>query len=38
MADFLDVSRDIFALNQAPDATADFERVFDAIAALKVVH
>jgi hypothetical protein len=38
MADFLDVARDIFALNQAPDAKAEFECVFDAIAALKVVH
>jgi len=38
MADFLDAARDIFALNEAPDAKADFERIFEAIAALKVVH
>ncbi len=38
MADFLDVARDNFALNKVADSKADFERVFQAIAALKVVH
>jgi hypothetical protein len=38
MCDFLDRARDIWALGRVSDANEDFERVFKAISALKVVH
>jgi hypothetical protein len=38
MANFLDVARDQLDLGRTSNATEDFERVFRAIAALKIVH
>jgi hypothetical protein len=38
MRDFLDKARDIWALGKVGDAKQDFERVFNAVSALKVVH
>jgi hypothetical protein len=38
MRDFLDRARDIWALGLVGDAKEHFERVFNAISALKVVH
>src|SRR5438270_11930208 len=38
MRDFLDQARDIWALGRVSDVKSDFERVFDAMSSLKVVH
>lgn len=38
MDEFLDVARDQLALSRVDNAKEDFERVFSAISALKVVH